>query len=121
MIRSRHLQLFWSLAEKGVDPTVAALTLEDSWTRLSREKVEITEDAAEDALMLYKAGKLTKKGIYEYIKLACSGKDRKKALESTGRISGKELEALLKKHNGDAKALIRECGGRISPEDLNLG
>jgi glutamyl-tRNA(Gln) amidotransferase subunit E len=47
MIRSRQLQLFESVLGQGVDASVAAATLEDSWTRLSRENVEVKEEAAE--------------------------------------------------------------------------
>jgi glutamyl-tRNA(Gln) amidotransferase subunit E len=121
MIRSRQLQLFESLVKQGVDAPVAASTLEDTWTRLSREKVEVTEEAAEDALLLFRDGKLTKKGIYDYIRMVCSGKAKKEALDATGRISGKALGMLLKEHGGDAKGLMREYGGRISAEDLDLG
>jgi len=121
MIRSRHLQLFESLMEQGVDASVAASTLEDTWTRLSREKVDVTEEAAEDALLLFRDKKLTKKGIYDYARMVCSGKTGKEALKATGRISGEELDMLLKENGGDAKKLIREYGARISAEDLDLG
>lgn len=120
MIRSRQLQLFESVLEQGVDASVAATALEDTWTRLSREKINVTEEITEEALLLFRDGKLTKKGIYEYMKLVCSGKTKKQALELAGRISGEELDLLLKKYNGDAKRLIREFGSRISAEDLKL-
>ena len=81
MIRSRQLQLFESLMEQGVDSSVAASTLEDTWTRLSREKVEVTEEAAEDALLLFKDEKLTKKGIYDYIRMVAQARQRRRPLQ----------------------------------------
>ncbi|MCX6774004.1 MAG: Glu-tRNA(Gln) amidotransferase subunit GatE [Candidatus Micrarchaeota archaeon] len=121
MIRSRQLPLFEDLVEKKIDPSVAAITLEDTWIRLSREKIEIDEDVVVEALMLFNKGKITKKAIYDYIKRVCSKEEKKKVLESLKIISGKELEKLAKEYGNDNSKLMRDFGNRINMEELSLG
>jgi len=120
MIRSRELGLFEELVERKIDPLVIAITLEDTWTRLEREKLNVDEGLIVEALVLFKQGKITKKAIYDYLKKVASGEDRKNVLESLKVISGKELEKLAKEYGNDISRLMKEYGNRINADELSL-
>ncbi|MEM4589795.1 MAG: Glu-tRNA(Gln) amidotransferase subunit GatE [Candidatus Micrarchaeia archaeon] len=110
MIRSEKLNLFLELVEEGVNPTVAAVTCEDTIKSLRREGVDInslSEEKIKMILILYRDGKITKAAIREVLKLVAEKKqeiaeDIEKLEEIISsaklmRISGEKLKEIIEK------------------------
>ncbi|MEM3369943.1 MAG: Glu-tRNA(Gln) amidotransferase subunit GatE [Candidatus Micrarchaeia archaeon] len=126
MIRSEKLNLFLELVEEGVNPTVAAVTCEDTIKSLRREGVDVnslSEEKIKMILILYRDGKITKAAIPEVLKLVAekkqeiaedmeeieeiissaklmriSGEKLKEIIEKEGIKSAKEIQRLMAKY-----------------------
>ena len=103
MLRSEKMELFKELVKKGVEPTLAAVTLEDTLKTLRREGINtaaITEESISEMFDLYLKERIVKAAIPEMLRMIAAEPDKKIAdiirVKGLERISGKELEKLLK-------------------------
>ncbi|MEM3455465.1 MAG: Glu-tRNA(Gln) amidotransferase subunit GatE [Candidatus Micrarchaeia archaeon] len=110
IIRSEKLNLFLELVEEGVNPTVAAVTCEDTIKSLRREGVDVnslSEEKIKKILILYRDGKITKAAIPEVLKLVAEKKqviaenmEEIEGIISSARlmrISGEKLKEIIEK------------------------
>lgn len=140
IIRSERLNLFLELVEEGVNPTVAAVTCEDTIKALRREGVDVnslSEEKIKEILLLYRDGKVTKAAIPEILKLVAkkagervedveeivssaklmriSGERLKELIDREGIKSAKEIQQLMAKYrlNVDPQEAMEIISGKI--------
>jgi len=126
MLRSEKLERFMALVEKGVDPTLAAVTLEDTLKTIRREGVDVTkvtEERVSEMFDAYLNGKIVKAAIIDLLKAIAAEPSRSiDAIikqKRLGRISGKELEALLEgMKTADVGAVMSKHRLNVDPEEL---
>lgn len=126
MLRSERLELFMELIGKKIDPTLAAVTLEDTMKTLRREGVNVARIGEERILGVfddYQKGKIVKAAIPEVLRTIAMEPDRKIAdiirMKGLGRISGKELEKMLKEMNASNIGIVMSKHRlNVDPEEL---
>ncbi len=104
MMKSRNLQLFEKLVGMGIEPSLAATTLEETVVSLRREGVAVEDIREEKIVELFgefAKGGFAKAAVPEVLKLlAKKPKATVSALVAEGglaKLSGKELEAAVEK------------------------
>ncbi len=125
MIRSDKLNLFLELIEEGIEPTLAAVTCEDTLKTLRRDNFDvgkIGEESIKETLLLYKEGRIVKSAIPELLKLI--SKDPKAGAAALAKqmkltkITGKELKELLAKENiKDLQSLMIRYRLNVDPQE----
>jgi len=127
-----HMPLFERAVEMGVDPTLAANTLESTLTELRRDDVpveQLTDDQFEELFELLAAGELAKEGVPELLTalaadpaLSASEAAEQEGLGSVGREEVREaIQAVLERNAeqvdqegmGAFSALMGECMGAL--------
>jgi len=122
MLRSKHLKLFEKLVADGVDPVLAAVTIENTLVSLRREGLELRD--VDNVLMKvfseYKKGRFTKAAIPEILRETAMGKqpDLVMAQEGVRKISGEELERIARENNFDIKKIMSKYRIRIEADEL---
>ena len=109
IIRSEKLNLFLDLVDFGIDPTIAAVTLEDSIKAIKREGYDISlleEEEIKKVLILYKEEKITKAAIIEVIKEIIRYKSINK--QTIQELKKDEIYNIAEEHK-----LIRISGERL--------
>ncbi len=106
ILRSEHLLLFEEIIKTGVDPTLVAVTLEETLKSLRREGVNVKVIKAEKIMELfegYKRNLFVKAAISEILKSLAKDPsekiDRIVKKNNLEKISGFELRELIKKMN----------------------
>ncbi len=118
MLHSKRLSFFERLVGKGIEPKMAAITLEDTLTKLRREGCQPIDENVEWALLLYSKGHFTKKTVEAALKGLCEGKAKAALQAKLAKLSKAELESLLKTYGDNMKAILREHGLRVDPAEL---
>ncbi len=121
MLRSRHLKLFEKLVNEGIDPMLAATTIENTIVSLRREGFEITDISVLSELFEeYKKGKFVKTAIPEILKKMSKGKSVSEVLKDgkLKKITGKELEKIAKENGFDIKKIMSKYRLQVDPEEL---
>ncbi|MEM4133932.1 MAG: Glu-tRNA(Gln) amidotransferase subunit GatE [Candidatus Micrarchaeia archaeon] len=135
MIRSEKLNLFLELVEEGVNPTVAAVTCEDTIKSLRREGVDVnslSEEKIKMILILYRDEKITKAAIPEVLKLVAEkkqeiGEDIEEIEEIISsaklmRISGEKLKEIIEKEGiksaKEIQRLMAKYRLNIDPQEV---
>jgi len=120
MLKSPRLQLFEKLVDCGIDPTLAASTLENTLVSLRRDGVEPNEEQIRVALEGWKSGKLVKAAIPELLRAMASGSSAENAVKEKNleRITGKELELLAAENGYDFGRIISGYRLRVDPAEL---
>ena len=127
-----HMPLFERAVEMGVDPTLAANTLESTLTELRRDDVpveQLTDDQFEELFELLAAGELAKEGVPELLAalaadpaLSASEAAEQEGLGSVGREEVREaIQAVVERNAeqvdqegmGAFSALMGECMGAL--------
>ncbi len=127
-----HMPLFERAVEMGVDPTLAANTLESTLTELRRDGVpveQLTDDQFEELFELLAAGELAKEGVPELLAalaadpaLSASEAAEQEQLGSVGREEVREaIQAVVERNAeqvdqegmGAFSALMGECMGAL--------
>ncbi|MFA5411852.1 MAG: Glu-tRNA(Gln) amidotransferase subunit GatE [Candidatus Micrarchaeia archaeon] len=119
MLKSRNLQLFEELVEKGAEPMLAAGTLEQTLVELRREGLELRNPREDLAALFdeYKKGLFVKAAIPEILRGMCGGKKVREAAKGMERITGAELKKLVKEKK-DFGAIMREYRLRVDAGEL---
>ncbi len=121
MLRSKHLNLFEKLVEKGVEPMLAASTIENTIVSLRRDGVVIKDEkkALEELFDEYLKGTFVKAAIPVILTEMARGKSVNKIIKEKNlhRITGEELRKIAKE--GDIKSIMAKYRLRIDPQDLS--
>ena len=127
IIRSEKLQLFKEIIEKieGVDPTLVAVTLEDTTKSIRREGLPVDQISDEQFIEIfseYKKGLIVKAAIIEILRILAKapGKSIASIVKENkfDRINGAELKKLIEKEKiKDIGSLMRAYRLRIDPDE----
>jgi len=126
MLRSERMELFRELVKEGVEPTLAAVTLEDTLKTLRREGLDtsaITEGGISEIFGLYLKERIVKAAIPELLREVARSPKRmiadimkEKKLE---RVSGTDLEKLLREmKTAEMGAVMAKHRLNVDPEEL---
>ncbi len=122
MIKSRHLKTFEKLVEMGVEPMLAAATLEDTLVALRREGVEIKnpETTLSDLFEHYLKGEFVKSAIIEILPAMAEGKGVLEILEERQlhKISGEPLKKLVLEHNKNLGEIMKNYRLRVDAKEV---
>lgn len=119
ILRSHYLYIFEDLVAKGVDPTTAAVTLEDTLTMLKREGFNIKEENIVETLLAYKEGRIVKAAIPELLKLLSTGKSLDEAIaEKLKPLTINEIEEIVKENNYDLSKIMSKYRLRVEAQDV---
>lgn len=122
MLKSQNLAVFEKITGMGIEPMLAAATVENTLTALRREGVEIRDVGGilADLFSNYKKGLFAKAAIPEILKAMAAGKGAAGAVEELGlrKISGKELENIVKECNFDMKEVMRKYRLRVESDEV---
>jgi len=118
----RRMPVFEAAVERGVDPTLAAGTLESTLTELRRDDVpvdELDDEALLGVLSLVAAGDLAKEGVDEALTVLAGnpGMDAETAVEEAGLAGVGESEvreAVVEVVERNAEQVEREGMGAFS-------
>ncbi|MBD3389340.1 Glu-tRNA(Gln) amidotransferase subunit GatE [Candidatus Micrarchaeota archaeon] len=121
MLKSRHLKTFEKLVEMGVEPMLAATTLEDTLVALRREGREVhnPEQVLPEVFRHYLEGKFVKAALPEILPEVSSGRLLDEVIEEKGlrKITGEELKELMEKHNKDMGEIMRNYRLRVNAKE----
>jgi glutamyl-tRNA(Gln) amidotransferase subunit E len=122
IIRSERLDLFLDLSKK-IDPTLVAVTLEETIKSLKREGYyteKITDERIVELFEVYKDGIITKAAIPEILKELTKTDD--KVINIVDRLNLRKLHKnelkILANKIGDFEKIMREYRLVVSAEDL---
>ena len=122
MLKSRHLKIFEKLVEMGVEPMLAAATLEDTLVALRREGVEIKniETTFTELFGHYLKGEFVKSAIIEILPAMAEGKEVPEILEERQlhKISGEELKKLILEHNKNLGEIMKNYRLRVDAKEV---
>lgn len=120
ILRSRNLKLFEKLVESGAEPMLAASTLEDTLTMLRREGIEPKEPEIAALFASYSKGEFVKAAIPEILRETAKGKTIEEALgeKQLRRITGKELEKIVKGAKGDMASIMAQYRLRVDSKEV---
>jgi glutamyl-tRNA(Gln) amidotransferase subunit E len=122
MLMSKHLRLFEKLVDKGVEPMLAATTLEDTLVALRREGVEFNDPEPILTLLFehYLKGEFVKSAIIEILPAMAEGKEVGEILKERQlhRISGEELKKLVIEHNKNLGEIMKNYRLRVDAREV---
>ncbi len=122
MLKSRNLKLFEKLVAMGVEPMLAAATLEDTLVALRREGVELKklDSTMEELFKEYLTGSFVKAAIPEIIKKMEKGAGIQEILTENEleRITGEELKELIIRNNKDLGLIMRNYRLRVDANEV---
>ncbi|MEM2909077.1 MAG: Glu-tRNA(Gln) amidotransferase subunit GatE [Candidatus Bilamarchaeaceae archaeon] len=124
IVRSRNMLLFEKLVEEfpGVEPTIIANTIENVLVSLRREGFvfENVQRTLEALFAYYSKGMFVKSAIPEILKLVARGRSVEQAVSEGGlrKITGKELESIVKENNFDIKKIMARYRLVVEAEEV---
>ncbi len=120
VLRSRNLALFEKLVAEGIEPMLAASTLEDTLVMLRREGVEPKEGDIIALFTAYRKGEFVKAAIPDLLREMCAGKSAEQALDSRQlrKISGAELKKIAQEHGNNFAAIMAKYRLRVDAKEL---
>jgi len=122
MLKSRHLHLFEKLVEKGADPKLVAITIENTIVSLRREGVEFSslESTMVDLFDEYSKGTFVKAAIPDVLKGMAKGASAESVIKvyRLQKITGKELEKLVEEEGKDLKKIMAKYRLQVDPQEL---
>jgi glutamyl-tRNA(Gln) amidotransferase subunit E len=122
MLKSRHLKTFEKLVEMGVEPMLAAATLEDTLVALRREGLELKtpETTLTDLFEHYLKGEFVKSAILEILPAMAEGKGVPEILEERQlhKISGEALKKLILEHNKNLGEIMKNYRLRVDAKEV---
>ncbi|MCP4647399.1 MAG: Glu-tRNA(Gln) amidotransferase subunit GatE [bacterium] len=122
MLKSRHLKTFEKLVEVGVEPMLAAATLEDTLVALRRDGVEIKapESMLTELFEHYLKGEFVKSAIIEILPAMAEGKGVPEILKERQlhKISGEELKKLILEHNKNLGEIMKNYRLRVDAKEV---
>jgi glutamyl-tRNA(Gln) amidotransferase subunit E len=124
VLKSRHLHLFERLTSTGVEPMLAATTLEETVVSLRREGVDFAdlEKTLGELFHEFKKGTFVKAAIPEVLKGMAKGARAEAVLKvyRLQRITGKELEKIADECGHDMKAVMQKYRLQVDPQEVSI-
>lgn len=124
MLRSKHLKLFEELVEKGIEPMLAASTIENTLVSLRREGVVFKDEKKLLAELFdeFKKGTFVKAAIPDILTEMAKGKNVKIVIKEKNlqKITGDELKKIIEECKGDMKAIMAKYRLRIDPKEIKV-
>jgi len=124
MLRSKHLKLFQQLVAKGVDPMLAATTIENTLVSLRRDGVVFKDEKKILAEVFdeYLKGTFAKAAIPDVLSGMSKGKSAKEVVKEKNlqKITGDELKKIVKEYKGDIKSIMAKYRLRIDPKEIKV-
>lgn len=118
VLRSKNLKLFEKLAEMGIEPMLAASTLEDTLTMLRREGIDAGAEIVSAMFEEYQKGTFVKAAIPEMLRGMAKGKSAKQAAKGLEKITGKELKKIVEENNRDMTAIMAKYRLRVDAKEV---
>ncbi len=122
MLKSRNLHLFEKLVEQGVDPTLAATTLENTIVSLRREGIEFSdlETTLLDLFSEYKKDAFVKAAIPDVLKGMAKGARVEAVLKvfRLQKITGPALEKLAAEEKFNMQAIMQKYRLQVDPAEV---
>jgi len=122
MLKSRNLRLFEALVEMGIEPMLAASTLENTLVSLRREGIELQdpESALLDMFKEYLKGSFVKAAIPEVLKGMAKGARAEAVIKvyRLQKISGKDLESLAKENFYNLQTIMQNHRLQVDPAEV---
>jgi glutamyl-tRNA(Gln) amidotransferase subunit E len=122
VIKSRNLHLFDRLVADGVEPMLAATTLEDTVVALRREEIEFAdlEKTLTELFAEYKKGSFVKAAVPEVLKGMAKGARVEAVLKvfRLQKIAGEALEKLVAENNFDMKTIMQKYRLQVDAADV---
>ncbi|MFP3949994.1 MAG: Glu-tRNA(Gln) amidotransferase subunit GatE [Candidatus Micrarchaeia archaeon] len=122
MLKSRHTRTFEKLVEMGVEPMLAATTLEDTLVSLRREGKEIRDPdrVLPEVFRHYLEGKFVKAALPVILPEVSSGKSPAEVIEEKNlhKITGEELKELVEKHNKNMGEIMKNYRLRVDAKEV---
>lgn len=121
ILRSKNLKLFESLVADGIEPMLAAATLEDTLVMLRREGVEPNPEALSALFAPYKKGEFVKAAIPEILREMAKGKSIQQALDEKQlrKITGKELKKIVEENKGNMGQIMARYRLRVDAKEVS--
>jgi glutamyl-tRNA(Gln) amidotransferase subunit E len=124
ILKSRHLHLFEKLIADGVDPMLAATTLEETIVSLRRDGIEFPdlEKTLSDLFSEFRKASFVKAAIPEVLKGMAKGARAEAVLKvyRLQRITGKELERIAEECNHDMKIIMQKYRLQVDPHEVSI-
>ena len=123
MLKSRNLHLFERLVSLGVEPTLAANTLENTLVSLRREGIEFT-DLEKTLLELfgeYQKGLFVKAAIPDVLKYMAKGArvDAVLKVYRLGKITGAALEKLVAENQCNMQLIMQKYRLQVDSKEVS--
>lgn len=120
ILRSKHFALFEKLVDGGVEPMLAASTLEDTLVMLKREGISIDKSSIISLFSVYKKAKFTKAAIPEILREMAKGKDVEKILDDKQlrKITGDELKRIIEENKGNFSQIMARYRLRVDAKEV---
>ncbi len=122
ILRSKHLKLFEKFVQEGVEPMLAASTLEDTLTMLRRENVAVDEQALVSLFASYKKGEFVKSAIPDLLRGMAAGKTVEQALDEKQlrKITGAELKRIIEENKGNFGQIMAKYRLRVDAAEVQV-
>lgn len=122
ILRSRNLHLFEHLVNDGVDPMLAATTLEETLVSLRRDGIEFSdlEDTLRDLFAEYRKGTFVKAAIPDVLRGMIKGARAEAVVKvfRLGRLSGKDLETVVAENDFDMKKIMQKYRLQVDAQEV---
>jgi len=122
MLKSRHLKLFETLVDLGIDPMLVATTIENTVVSLRRDGIEFSnlEKTLVDLFTEYKNGTFVKAAIPDIMKFMAKGArvDAVLKVYRLQKLSGKDLEKLLVEQDYNMQAVMTRYRLQVDPQEV---
>lgn len=123
MLKSRNLHVFEKLVELGVEPMLAANTLENTVVALRRDGFEFTdlEKTMVELFSEYKKGSFVKAAVPEVLKYMTKGArvDAVLKIYRLHKITGKDLEKLVSDNGCNLSVIMQKHRLQVDPAEVS--
>ncbi len=119
ILRSKNLKLFEKLIKEGVEPMLAATTLEDTLVMLKREGIETGEKQLMELFSVYINGEFVKAAIPDILREMAKGKTAENVLDEKQlrKISGRELKKIVDENSGNLAVIMAKYRLRVDAKE----
>ncbi len=123
MLKSRNLHLFERIVGMGVDPVLAANTLENTLVALKRDGFEFSdlEKTVVEMFKEYQNGLFVKAAVPEVLKYMAKGArvDAVLKVYRLQKITGKELEKLVSENGCNVPTIMQKYRLQVDPAEVS--
>ncbi len=121
ILRSKYFKLFENLVAIGIEPMLAATTLEDTLTMLKREGIEIKESVILELFSAYRKNEFVKAAIPDILRGVNTGKTIEQTLDEKQlrKITSAELLKIIEENNKDFAMIMAKYRLHVDAKELS--